>query len=86
MLPDPASAIVSYTVVQVCLYTKLMPAQAFPSCSTIMSTSGVVHIYKRFIAVVRQSALVIKVGVAHTGYQVHEACIEVATVYKVGVA
>ena len=42
------------------------------------------------MAVVRQSALVLKVGVAYTEYLVHEACIEIAirstTVYKVGVA
>ena len=42
------------------------------------------------MAVGRQSALVLKVGVAHTEYLVHEACIEIAirstTVYKVGVA
>ena len=42
------------------------------------------------MAVVRQSALVLKVGVAYTKYLVHEACIEIAirstTVYKVGVA
>ena len=33
--------------------------------------------YEWFIAVVRQNALVIKVGMAHTAYQAHEACIEI---------